>query len=99
MLILVPLEKKFMKKLDFSHGLKLWVWKIIYQKIRILDICQGLMIMVECMEGEGLPHHKGETKNKFTYKKNVGSNSRNKGQNKQKWGHGKLGFHDYMEKF
>ncbi len=51
------------------------------------------------MEDEGLPHHKGETKNKLTCKKNVGSNSRNKGQNKQKWGHGKLGFHDYTEKF
>ncbi len=45
------------------------------------------------MEDEGLTHHKGETKNELTQKQNV-----SKSQNKQKWGHGKPGFHDDMEK-
>jgi len=59
-------KKEFTKKLDFFCGLKFWVWKIVHQKIEILDICQGLMKMVECMEDEGLTHHKGETKNELT---------------------------------
>jgi hypothetical protein len=32
------------------HKLKPWVWKIIYQRIDIPNICWRPMKMVECME-------------------------------------------------
>jgi hypothetical protein len=34
--------------------------------MNILDICQGLMKMVECMEEEGPLHPKGEIRNGIT---------------------------------
>jgi hypothetical protein len=60
MLIVVLLKDEYAQKLIFLHGFKPWVWKIIYQRIYIPKMCQGLMKMVECMEDEALTHPKGE---------------------------------------
>jgi hypothetical protein len=60
MLIVIPLKDEYAQKLIFLHGLKLWMWKIIYQKIDTLETCQRLMKMVECKEDEALAHPKGE---------------------------------------
>jgi hypothetical protein len=49
------------------------------------------MKMVECMEDEGLPCPKGETRSGVTQKNQVGPNNRSNGCNKHKWGQGKLG--------
>jgi hypothetical protein len=43
MLTIVPLKDEYVQKLIFLHGLKHWMWKIVYQTIDILDTCQGLM--------------------------------------------------------
>ncbi len=66
MLTMVLLKKEFTKKLVFLRRLKPWVQKIVYQSMNILDICQGLMKMVECMEEEGPLHPKGEIRNGIT---------------------------------
>ncbi len=50
MLIVIPLKDGYSKKLIFLHKLKPWVWKIIYQRIDIPNICWRPMKMVECME-------------------------------------------------
>ncbi len=81
-----PLKDEYAQKLIFLHGLKLWVWKIVYQKIDIPDTCQGFMKMVECMEEEASICPKGETNSKVTQKNQVSLNSENKGHNKCKWG-------------
>jgi len=60
MLIVVPLKYEYIWKLIFLHGLKPWVWKIVYQRIDIPEMCQGLMKMVECMEDEAFACLKGE---------------------------------------
>jgi len=60
MLIVVPLKYEYIRKLIFLHGFKPWVRKIIYKRIDILEMCQGLMKMVECMEDEALARPKGE---------------------------------------
>ncbi len=54
MLIVLPLKEGYAKKLFFLHGLKPWVWKIIYYRTNISNTCQGLMKMVECMKDKGL---------------------------------------------
>jgi hypothetical protein len=48
MLTTIPLKDEYVQKLIFLHGCKPYV-----QKIDILNICQGLMKMVEFMEDEG----------------------------------------------
>jgi hypothetical protein len=54
----------------------------------ILETCQGLMKMVECMEDNCLSCPKGEIKSKVTHKK-VDPNNRSKGC--IKWGQGNRG--------
>ncbi len=66
MLTMVPLKDEYVQKLVFLRGLKPWVRKIVYYRIDILETCQGLMKMVECMEDEAPAHPKGETKSKVT---------------------------------
>ncbi len=66
MLIMVPLKYECIRKLIFLHGLKPWVRKIVYRRIDILEMCQGHMKMVECMEDEALTHPKGETRSGVT---------------------------------
>ncbi len=83
---MVLLKEEFTRKLVFLCGLKPQVWKIVYQKMDILDTCQGLMNMMECMECKGPPCPKGEIKNKVTYKQHVDPSSGNKGWNMCKWG-------------
>jgi len=86
MLTVVPLKEEYAKKLIFLHGLKLWVRKVVYQKMDISETCQGLMKMVECMEDNCLSCPKGEIKSGVTHKK-VDPNNQSKGCNK--WGQGK----------
>jgi hypothetical protein len=63
---MIPLNDEYVQKLIFLHGLKPWVRKIVYQRIDIIETCQGLMKMVECKEDEALAHPKGEIGNKVT---------------------------------
>jgi hypothetical protein len=56
MLTMIPLKDEYALKLSFLHGLKPWVRKIIYQRIDILETCQGLMKMVECTKDEAFAH-------------------------------------------
>jgi hypothetical protein len=86
MLTIVPLKDEYAHKLIFLHGLKHWVWKIVYQNINIPNTCQGLMKMVECMEEEASICPKGETSCKITQKNQASLSSENKGRNKCKWG-------------
>jgi hypothetical protein len=66
MLIMVPLKCEYAQKLIILHGLKLSMWKIIYQKTNILETCQGLMKILECMKDEAPARPKGETRNRVT---------------------------------
>jgi hypothetical protein len=88
MLIVIPIKDEYAQKLIFLHGLKPWVQKIVYQKIDILEMCQGLMKM-ECKEDEALSHPKGETRSRVIQKNQADPSSVNKIHNKQKWGQGK----------
>jgi hypothetical protein len=82
MLSVVPFKDEYVSKLIFMHGLK-------PSRTNILDICQRLMKMAECMEDEGLPCPKGETTNGITLKNQIDLSSGSKGYNKHKWGQGK----------
>jgi len=64
MLIVVPVKEEFIRKLVFLCGLKPYVSKIVYQRTKISNICQGLMKMMECMKDKCLPW--GETENGIT---------------------------------
>jgi hypothetical protein len=66
MLNVVPFKDEYVWKLIFLHGLKPWVRNIIYERTNILETCQGLMKMVECMEDEALACPKGGIRNKVT---------------------------------
>jgi hypothetical protein len=58
------------------------VRKIIYQKIDIPKMCQGLMKMVECMEDEAPTYPKGEIENAITQKNQASPSNGSKGRNK-----------------
>jgi hypothetical protein len=60
MLTVVLLKDEYAQKSIFLHAVKPWVWKIIYQRIDIPKMCQGLMKMVKCMEDEAPTYPKGE---------------------------------------
>ncbi len=60
MLSMVPLKDEYVRKLIFLHGFKPWVRKIVYQRTDILETCQGLMKIMECMKDEAATCPKGE---------------------------------------
>jgi hypothetical protein len=95
MLTIVPLKEQVVKKMIFLCGLKLWVWKIIYQRMDILDTCLGLMKMVESKPSTP-PRVKLEPKSSKS--NNVSPSSKSKGWNKCKWHQGKSRLHDDKEK-
>jgi uncharacterized membrane protein len=66
MLTMVPLKNEYVWKLIFLYVLMPWVQKIVYQRIDISKMCQGLMKMVECMENETHVCPKGEIGSKVT---------------------------------
>jgi hypothetical protein len=90
MLIVVPFKDEYVQKLIFLHGLKPWMRNIVYQKINIPEMCQGLMKMMECMEDEVPARPKGEIGSGVTHKIPANPSNGNKGHNKHKWGQGKL---------
>jgi hypothetical protein len=63
---MIPLKDEYAQKLIFLHGLKPWVRKIVYLRIDILEMCQGLMKMVEFEEDEALAHPKGAIGSRVT---------------------------------
>jgi hypothetical protein len=59
---------------------------------------QSLMKMVACMEEEGPPCPKGETRSMVTHKNQTNLNNWGKSRNKRKWGQRKLGLQSNKEK-
>ncbi len=90
MLTMVPLKDEYVQKLIFLHGFKPQVQKTVYRRIDILETCQGLMKMMECMQDEVLARPKGETGSEIIHKNQASPSNGNKACNKCKWGQGKL---------
>jgi hypothetical protein len=82
---MVPFKDEYVYKLIFLHGIKPWVQKIIYQRIKILETYQGLMKMVECMEHDAPACSKGETGSGITQKNQASLNNGSKSCIKRKW--------------